>query len=195
MDRENLKVMKQILSIVLIILLSSTCINNVVGQHEGETENDQHDDHGEKHHRITVVMAYSLLNDDLDENSVNIIVVPTVGLNYDYMFHKKWAVGLHTDIVLQQYKVEKHGEDEVLIRDNPVALCAVALFKPLPSLSLIAGYGVELEKHENLQLLRFGVEYGFHLPGNWELGFALEYDQKINTYGSLIFGAGFSKLL
>lgn len=140
-------------------------------------------------------MAYSFLKNQLDENTDNILVAPTVGLNYDFRVGEKWGLGLHSDIVLQQYKVEDHNDETVLVRENPVALVLVGLFEPLPSLMLIAGYGIELEAHENIQLLRFGVEYGFHLPGNWELGFALEFDRKINTYNSWVFGVGFSKLL
>ena len=87
MDRVNKKVMKQILSVVLLILYTSTCINNVVGQHGGEAEIKQHDDHGELHHKLTLVMAYSLLNSQLEESSTNILVVPTFGLNYDYLFN------------------------------------------------------------------------------------------------------------
>ena len=164
------------------------------GQHEETAHSDQNAEHGGTHHKVTLVMANSFLKNDFEDNPNSILVVPTFGLNYDFFFHQKWGVGLHTDIVLQQFKVERHEGQEVLIRENPVALCAVGLFKPLPSLTLIAGYGIELEKHENIQLLRLGVEYGFHLPGNWELGFALEFDRKINTYNSLVFGAGFSKL-
>ena len=158
------------------------------------SHNNQHAEHEGPGHRVTLVMAYSVLKNHVDESTNNILVVPTFGLNYDFFFHQKWGVGLHSDIVLQQFKVEKHDGHAELIRENPVAVCVVGLFKPLPSLTLIAGYGIELEKHENIQLLRLGVEYGFHLPGNWELGFALEFDKKFDTYNSWVFGAGFSKL-
>ena len=167
-----------------------------LAQHAELSQKDQNPEHGEHSHkhRVTLVMAYTFLKSDVDESTNNILVVPTFGLNYDFFFHQKWGVGLHTDILLQQFKVETHDEEEVLVRENPVALCAVGLFKPAPSLTLIAGYGIELEKHENIQLFRLGVEYGFHLPGNWELSFALEFDRKLNTYNSWVFGAAFSKL-
>jgi hypothetical protein len=177
-----------------IVLIVSTPYG--LAQHAELSHKDQNPEHeGLSHrHRVTLVMANSFLKNQVDENTNDILLVPTFGLNYDFFFHQKWGVGLHTDIVLQQFKVEKHDGHEELIRENPVALCAVGLFKPLPSLTLIAGYGIEIEKHENIQLLRLGVEYGFHLPGNWELGFALEFDKKINTYNSWVLGAGFSKL-
>jgi hypothetical protein len=183
--------MNRVIALVIILIVSSPYS---LAQQAEMADDNQHAEHEGPSHRVTLVMASSFIKSDIDGGTNSILVVPTYGLNYDFFFHQKWGVGLHTDIVLQQFKVEKHDGHEVLIRENPVALCAVGLFKPLPSLALIAGYGIELEKHENIQLLRFGVEYGFHLPGNWELGFALEFDSKINTYNSLMFGAGFSKL-
>lgn len=178
------------ISLCLIWIIPCTCAQHAVTDEHGSGA-----EHKSGRHRVTAVMAYSFLKNQLDENTDNILVAPTVGLNYDFRVGEKWGLGLHSDIVLQQYKVEDHNDETVLVRENPVALVLVGLFEPLPSLMLIAGYGIELEAHENIQLLRFGVEYGFHLPGNWELGFALEFDRKINTYNSWVFGVGFSKLL
>ncbi len=183
--------MKGLITIVIFLIVF---IPLSMAQHGEEVANDQHDEHDGVTHKITLVMANSFLKNKVDESSNSVLVVPTYGLNYDVLFHHKWGVGVHTDVVLQQYKVERHDGDEELIRENPVALCAVGLFKLMPALTLIAGYGLEIETHENIQLLRFGVEYGFHLPGNWELGFALEFDRKFSTYNSWVFGVGFSKL-
>ncbi len=183
--------MKGLITIVIFLIVFIPYSN---AQHSENEGNASHDKHQGVTHKVTLVMANSFMKNQVDESSNNILVVPSYGLNYDILFHHKWGVGVHTDVVLQQYKVEKHDGHEELIRENPVALCAVGLFKPIPALTLIAGYGIELEKHENIQLFRFGVEYGFHLPGNWELGFALEFDKKLNTYNSWVFGVGFSKL-
>ena len=183
--------MKHIIAFVIFLMVILQISN---AQHGDEVDSKLHGDHDDTHHKVTLVMAYSLLKNQIDENTTNILVVPTFGINYDFMFHHKWGVGLHTDVVLQQFKVEKHDGHETIVRENPVAICAVGLFKPLPPLTFIAGYGIELEKHENIQILRLGVEYGFHLPGNWELGFALEFDSKLNSYNSWVFGAAFSKL-
>jgi hypothetical protein len=180
--------------ILLIVIFLMVLVPYSHAQHAEASHDDQEAEHVGHRHRVTLVMANSFLKNHADETTNSILIVPTFGLNYDFFFHQKWGVGLHSDIVLQQYKVEIHDGHETIIRENPVAVCAVGLFKPLPSLTLIAGYGIEIEKHENIQLLRFGVEYGFHLPGNWELGFALEFDRKINTYNSWVLGAGFSKL-
>ena len=164
-------------------------------QHIVDPHQAEHEDHVGNTHKLTLVMANSFLKNNFEESTNSLLVVPTYGFNYDFLFHPRWGVGFHTDIVLQQFKVEKHDGHETLIRENPVALCAIGLFSPIPSLTLLAGYGIEIEAHENIQLLRFGVEYGFHLPKHWELGVMLEFDRKINTYNSWVFGVGFSKLL
>ncbi len=114
---------------------------------------------------------------------------------FDYFFHKNWGIGLHNDLVLQQFKVERHHNEQELIRENPVAVCGIISFKPHHRWTLLAGYGVELEKSENISLFRFGVEYGIELKNDWELGFNAEYDHKINAYSSFMFGIGFSKFL
>ncbi|MDX2430479.1 MAG: hypothetical protein QNK35_06070 [Bacteroides sp.] len=163
-------------------------------QHEEREPGDQHAEHDGLTHKVTLVMANSFLKNQVDQETDNVLVVPTYGLNYDFSFHPRWGVGFHSDIVLQQYKVENHDNHEVLVRENPVALCVVGQYKPITPLTIIAGYGIELEKHENIQLFRLGLEYGFHLPKNWELGIALEYDWKFSTYSSWVFGVGFSKL-
>ena len=186
-----MNIMKHIIAFVIFL---TVIIPLSKAQHAEDTGSDQHKGHNGVTHKVTLLMANSFLKNHIDDNTNNILVVPTYGLNYDVLFHHKWGVGVHTDVVLQQYKVETHDGHEELIRENPVALCAVGLFKPILALTLIAGYGVELEKHENIQIIRFGVEYGIHLPKNWELGFALEFDRKINTYNSWVFAVGFSKL-
>ncbi len=44
-------------------------------------------------------------------------------------------------------KVEKHGGHEEILRENPVGLAGMVLFKPHHRWVLMAGYGVEVEKH------------------------------------------------
>jgi opacity protein-like surface antigen len=147
------------------------------------------------YHKITIVTANSLIHNSLQENTNGFLLVPTFCFNYDHFIGNKWGIGLHTDILLQQYKVESHGNGTELVRENPVALTAILSFRPYERWTLFGGYGVEIERNKNIDLFRFGLEYGVPLNDGWELGFALEYDHKIETYKSFMFGIGFSKLL
>lgn len=104
-------------------------------------------------------------------------------------------MGIHTDIILQEYKIETHGSHEEVVRENPVSISRVIFYKPHHRWKILGGYGVEIEKNENFQLLKLGVEYGIELPKNWELGFTLENDYKINSYYTMLLGLGFTKKL
>ena len=145
-------------------------------------------------HRLTIITGNAFINNSFSSETDNVLIVPAFGLNYDYFINAKWGLGVHSDILLQQFKIEKHDDHEEVVRENPIAICGMLLFKPHHRWTLVAGYGVEVEKHENFQLIRIGGEYGIELPKNWELGFSLEFDFKSNAYNSLLFGVGFSKI-
>ena len=180
---------KIVLSILLLLVFLKT-----FSQHGQEDHSSRHG-HEAPYQKITLVMANSLITNRVTENAEGIFVIPTFGVNYDYFFHKRWGIGVHTDIILQQFKIERHNNKQEIVRQNPIALCGILSFKPHPRLIFMGGYGIELEKNENINLFRFGLEYGIPLPDNWELGIGAEYDHKINAYSSIMFGVAFSKLL
>jgi hypothetical protein len=181
--------MKKIKLIVIIISLGLTFT--------ASAQEDEHSNVG-KHdhlsHRISLVMANAFINNSFSDETNDILIVPAFGFNYDYFINEKWGLGIHSDILLSQFKIEKHGGDAEIVRENPIALCGMLLFKPHHRWIMFVGYGVEMEKQENFQLARIGAEYGIELPKNWELGFSLEFDYKPEAYNSLLIGIGFSKL-
>jgi hypothetical protein len=183
---------KTIYSSKLIPLICALLLLSVFVQAEDEhtTEQAHHSVQGP---RITAIMGYSFINNSFVSESNELLVVPTIGLNFDYFLNEKWGLGLHSDLVMQQFKVEKHDGHEELIRENPIAVCGMGIYKPHERWALLLGYGVEIEKHENLQMIRIGGEYGIPLPKHWEVSFTLEYDYKINSYGAMMFGIGFSR--
>lgn len=176
-----------LVNIVLLTMVTST--DAIAQKKEPETID------GVARHRITIMMANSHIP---SANRINgqstVFIVPTWGLNYDYWLSEKWAIGLHNDIVLQHYKIEKSHDKEVIERVNPVTLCTVALYRPLHNWTFLLGIGRELEKNESFTVLTAGSEYGVELPGDWELSFNIIYDNKLETYDTWMFGVGFSKL-
>lgn len=172
-------------SLIMIVLCSLTTLS--VGQHEHNQE------HSGNMHKLTIVMAHSHIPTALDDNKN--VIVPSWGFNYDYLFHHKWGIGLHSELILQQFKVEREHSSKELTRENPISVCGVITFKPHHKWTILGGGGVELEAKENIAVAKLGVEYGIELIKDWELGLSLEYDHKIDAYGSWLFGVGFSKLL
>ncbi|ULQ55799.1 hypothetical protein KJS94_14210 [Flavihumibacter rivuli] len=147
------------------------------------------------HHRFTIMMANAHIpNMDGIEGQNKFTVVPAWGFDYDAWFNEKWAIGLHNELILQQYKVEKEEDKTIIERSYPVASTLVGLFKPGRHLTIISGIGVELEKSESLGLWKIGIDYGWELPKQFELSICLQYDNKFKTYDSWLFGIAVSKI-
>lgn len=188
--------MKKVLNILFATICIALMLMGFQVQAQEAVQHNTHessDVHSIKGARITGIIGYSLINNSFIPESNDVLIVPTLGLNFDYYLTEKWGLGIHSDIVLQQFKAETHNGHEEIIRENPIGLCATGLYKPHERWAVLMGYGVEFEKHENLQLIRMGCEYGIPLPKHWEVALSLEFDYKINSYGSLMFGIGFSR--
>lgn len=160
-----------------------------------EEKNDA--DKEEKYrHRFTVMMANSHIpNMDGVEGQNKFSIVPTWGFDYDFWFNSKWAIGLHNDFVLQQYKVIKEHDETIVERSYPFGTCIAVIYKPFYHLAFISGFGMEIEKNESFGMWKIGIEYGFELPKAWELSLNLQYDNKLKAYDSFLFGIGISKKL
>jgi len=179
--------LKKIIVFSLVSLLAFGSINA-----QDEVHHEEHE-HNDGFHRLTMVVGYTFIDNSFTDQTDDILIVPAFGLNYDYFFKGVWGLGLHTDVLLQQFNVEEKNSNEVLIRENPIAVCGMLLYKTHHKWTLFSGYGIEFENHENIQLIRIGGEFGIELRADWELGFTLEFDIKPGAYNSLLFGVDFSK--
>ncbi|TAF74091.1 MAG: hypothetical protein EAZ58_00140 [Flavobacterium sp.] len=154
--------------------------------------NDHHGLQGA--HRLTVGLGHTHISEGRVDGKTKWLALASWTLNYDYWVTNKWAIGLQNDLVLESFKIE-HGGQEILERSYPLAIVPVAIYKPGKHLAITAGVGTEIAHQKNLTLTRIGLEYGFHLPKNWEVGAALVWDNKWNYYNSWGLGLTFSKIL
>ncbi len=173
-----------------------------------ETEHEENHEEHHKKHAISLVLSHTHIRSGVKNDSGDKwISLPSFGFNYNYAFNEKWALGLHTDIIVEEFIVEGQSEsgnkyfaknEEVEIpgieRSYPIAPAIMLSYKPMEHLALMAGGGMEFSKDENFALVRFGVEVPFHIPNNWEIFGALTYDINIDAYDSLSFGFGIAKL-
>ena len=150
------------------------------------------------YHRLTLVMGHSYVPAGILNGDKEWLVLGSWGFDYDYWFHPQWAVGLHSDLVIENFEIEKFGKGETesdLERSYPLASTLVGIFKPNEHLALLLGAGGEFAKEESLFLIRAGVEYGWELPNEWEIGISLLNDLKVDAYNSWTLGVGISKIL
>lgn len=162
------------------------CSNDAVAQHGKQDEFYRH--------RVSIMMAnVHIPNMDGVDGQNKFSVVPAWGFDYDAWISRRWAVGLHNDLILQQYKIVKEEDHTVVERSYPVSMCVTGIYKPFKHISFISGIGEEFEKHESFGMWKIGLEYGFELPRAWELSVNFQYDNKFKAYDSWLFGIGISK--
>lgn len=150
------------------------------------------------HHQIGISINHAHVFEGRDDKGNHeVLNLPAWGVDYTYQFHKKWAIGLHTDFIIEKFKVEKtyaSGDDkETVERSYPIAPAVMGIYKPSESWSILLGFGGEFAKEENFFLTRAGVEYGYELPKDWEIFGTFSYDLKWNAYDSWGIGLGIAK--
>ena len=150
------------------------------------------------HHQIGISINHvHVFEGRDDEGNREVLSLPAWGVDYTFQFHKNWAIGLHTDFVIEKFKVEKvyaNDEDnETVERSYPIAPALMGIYKPSESWSFLLGFGGEFAKEENYFLTRVGAEYGYELPKNWEIFGTFSYDLKWNAYDSWGIGLGIAK--
>ena len=128
------------------------------------------------------------------DNEKEVLVMPFWGLDYNFQFARKFALGIHTDFVMESFKMEKNlGDDEVVERSHPIAPALMGFYKPWEHWSFGLGAGAEFAKEENYFLNRAAVEYGVEIRNGWEVAGSLQYDFRWNAYDTWTIGLGILK--
>ncbi|RYJ38454.1 hypothetical protein NU08_2431 [Flavobacterium anhuiense] len=151
-----------------------------------------------RHHQIGISINHvHVFEGRDDEGNRETLTLPAWGIDYTFQFHEKWAIGLHTDFIVEKFKVEKvyaSGDGkETVERSYPIAPALMGIYKPNEHWSFLLGFGGEFAKEEDFFLTRAGVEYGYELPKGWEIFGTASYDFKWNAYDSWGIGLGIAK--
>ncbi|MBF4516253.1 hypothetical protein IRZ71_07865 [Flavobacterium sp. ANB] len=175
--------------ILLTILYNSTMIFAQESEEKGAFN---------PHHQIGISINHvHVFEGRDDEGNREVLALPAWAIDYTYHLSQKWAIGLHTDFIIEKFKVEKSlegGEDkETVERSYPIAPALVGIYKLKEHWSFLLGMGGEFAKEENYLLTRAGVEYGYELPKEWEIFGTFSYDIKWNAYDSWGIGLGIAK--
>jgi len=155
---------------------------------EGETQSGKF----KSYHSFSGLLSHTMIKDGISEGKTEWISFPSFAFDYNFVFSPKWRIGLHNDLIFEDFIVENKDGNE-LERSEPFATVLVGGFKPGKHFTFEAGMGYEFAKEENLFLTRFGTEYAVELPHEWEFIVNLVYDIKWNAYDSFTFGIGVSK--
>ncbi len=148
-------------------------------------------------HTLGIVLSHNNISKGVTQNGTKWLSVPAWGIDYNYQFCEKWAVGLHTDIIIEKIEVIENlkSEEESIERSYPIAPALMGIYKPTKHSSFMLGMGVEFAKEENLVLTRAGYEWGTELGKKWELSFSFNYDFRWDAYDSYTLGFGIARSL
>lgn len=152
----------------------------------------------EKGYKITLALGHAHVHEGIQDGKEKWLMMPSWAFNGDYVINKHWAVGLHNDLILEDFTVEEHLNNEehtILERSRPFATKVVGTYKPGSHLGIMLGVGDEITREENLFLSTVGVDYGIHLNGGWEVVGELTYDVKWKSYDTWVLGFGISKFI
>jgi hypothetical protein len=126
------------------------------------------------------------------------LALPSWSIDYTYRINARWSFGVHTDLILETYRVKEHlhaGEQQILERSFPIAPALMFSYALDHNWSVLAGPGREFAPEGDLFLLRLGGEYAHSLGGKWELAGNLAYDLRVNAYDSWSLGLGLLRRL
>lgn len=118
-----------------------------------------------------------------------LLVLPSIGLDIEYWFSERFGIGMHNDIELESFEVEKE-EAEIIERAFPFVLTLDGLFKIGKKWVLVLGGGVELEADESFALFRTGIEYEVNIGPGWDLSPSFAYDFRVNAFDTWSVGLG-----
>ena len=160
--------------------------------------NAQNDEHEEPfyRHRIAPLMGYVFVPEETDLiDGSSFRLIPTFGIDYDFSFNRKWAIGWFNDIEASSYIIEyDDGKVEQLEREYLIISTICLIYTPVKHFTVYAGGGMEFERHQNFAVIRIGTEYEIPIRNNWDVAFGLSFDHKevYNSYGfTVAFGKRF----
>lgn len=144
-------------------------------------------------HNLSFLLSHTHIFNGAENGRLTGINRPSYMIAYNYSVSERWALGLHGDIIVETFEVERHGsegEEELLEREYPVSLVGAASYKVIDHLSLQVGGGFETDGAETFGLVRFGLEPFMRISNRIELVLNLSYDIKIDAYDNWNLGFG-----
>ncbi len=169
------------------ILISLSVCGSLIAQESDDSHTQNAESHENfQHHHLAVFTGYALIGGAIDEDGqTRPTIIPVVGLDYNYWFNHKIALGLQNDLELSSYTVER-DEQEYLDRNYAFVTALICIYEPVKNWALFAGPGYEFEEHHNFPLLKIGTDIGKSFEDGWGVALTISYDIKeVNSALSL----------
>ena len=169
-------------AVIIFLVISLDCL--LYSQENGFV--DEH--HKIHHHRIHVQYGLVFIPDGYNNHPDDKgVFIASYAVGYSYRINHKWSIAIEANVEGGNYLIK--GD---IHRENVFIIAAVAGYELMPRWGLFIGGGIEIEKHENYAVMRFGTEYVFPIGKEWAIAPLLTFDHKVD-YTSWEFAVGLSK--
>lgn len=178
--------------IMLTVAVAVLLAQNVQAQHHEantapHTEPRAYSD--EPHFRFASFISHTFIPGLSDGGR---IAIPSYGVDLEYWFNNRWGVGLHNDIELETFIVEREN-NEFTERRFPIVTTLDLLYHLNSGIVFVIGPGLEFDITEQFMLFRIGVEYELELEHHWDLYPTIFYDMRADAFTTFTFGLGVGK--
>ena len=175
-------------------------------EQEHESSHEEGGEHEFKHHYIGFHIGHTHVAGGVKNGDRRWLTLPSFGLAYVYGFNPKWGLGLHGEMIVEDFLVQgstaanktvrsgSGGDIAVIERGRPIAIAVIGIYKVHKHVGLFLGGGMEFSEHEDFGLVKVGAEFPYHFAPGWEMFGTLSADFKIDAYNSFSFGFGVARL-
>lgn len=177
---------KLLISLLAVLIVTTSFCQEKALEHNSEEGKLSH-------HQLSFMLSHSYISEGYFFSSKKWIAAPSIGFDYNYWFKKQLAIGIHTDLIKENFVLEEANGDNIIERSTPFAIVPAVTYKPSEHGAFVLGMGGEFAKEGSFAVTRLGYEYGWELPKKYELAFSLTYDLKWNAYNTWTFGMMVSK--
>jgi len=157
--------------ISLIIVISLFIYSILFSQEHDEVEHK---------HRISGLYGLVYVPEGHEEGNADDIgiLIASYGLEYSYRLNHKWALGIAFNLEGGKYIIH----DDVQ-RENAFLIVGFGAYEVMHNWELYFGGGIEIEKHHNYGVLKFGTLYKFPIGKGWDISPAFTFNHK-SVYNS-----------
>lgn len=139
-------------------------------------------------HRLALLLGHTFVPNRRETAG---LFVPSWGLDYEVWFAGRFGIGLHADIELETFVIEKESGGrtlEELEREYPIVATVDGLWRAWRGLVLELGPGVELEAKKSLFVVRGGLSYEVEIRDGWDLSPTAFYDVRPGHFDAWTLG-------
>jgi hypothetical protein len=144
-------------------------------------------------HKLSLFFGSTHIPNGAQDDSGATLIIPNLGINYEYWFDEHFAIGSYNNIHAMSYKINTDNYNDV-DKEYPMIFSVVGIFRPWKNLNVVLGPGVEVDKNNTFFVARFGFDYGIRVGrAGWFISPRFLYDNLATDYSAWSFGLDIGK--